>query len=459
MKSVRPPVQPVVEADSWAPDSWQGFTALQQAKYPDAEDLSRVLQQLSNLPPLVTSWEIQSLKEQIADAQAGRSFMLQGGDCAESFVECTSPLITNRLKVLLQMSLVLVHGLQMPVLRVGRFAGQYAKPRSSDDETRNGVTLPAYRGDLVNSTEFTPEARRPDPRRLLQAHSSSALTMNFVRALVDGGFADLHHPEYWDLNWVQHSPLAEEFHKLADSIGESLKFLETITGQNAGSLRRVDFFTSHEALHLHYEQALTRQVPRQWGWFNLSTHFPWIGMRTAALDGAHVEYFRGIRNPLGIKVGPGMTQEWLTGLLETLNPGREAGRIVLIHRMGESKIETQLPALIKAVQDTGSPVLWICDPMHGNTESTASGIKTRRFRKIMREVELAFDIHRDNRSRLGGVHLELTGENVTECTGGARDLSEEDLKRDYKSTVDPRLNYEQSLELAMLIVRSSRRKG
>ncbi|HET6564791.1 MAG TPA: 3-deoxy-7-phosphoheptulonate synthase class II [Xanthomonadales bacterium] len=458
MKSVRPPVQKVTEAENWSPESWQAFKALQQAKYPDMEELARVLRQLGELPPLVTSWEIQTLKEQIADAQAGRRFMLQGGDCAENFDECTSPLITNRLKVLLQMSLVLVHGLQMPVLRVGRFAGQYAKPRSSDEETRDGVTLPSYRGDLVNSIEFNAEARRPDPHRLVQAHSSSALTMNFVRALVDGGFADLHHPEYWDLNWVQHSPLAEEFHKVAENIGQSLKFLETIAGQDAGSLRRVDFFTSHEALHLHYEQALTRQVPRQWGWFNLSTHFPWIGMRTAELDGAHVEYFRGIRNPLGIKVGPGMTQEWLSGLLETLNPGREAGRIVLIHRMGESRIEDQLPALIKAVQDTGSPVLWICDPMHGNTESTASGIKTRRFRKIMHEVELAFDIHRDNHSRLGGVHLELTGENVTECTGGARDLSDDDLKLAYKSTVDPRLNYEQSLELAMLIVRSSKRK-
>lgn len=459
MKSVRPPVQKVSEAENWSPESWQAFKALQQVQYPDTEELARVLRQLGQLPPLVTSWEIQTLKEQIADAQAGRRFMLQGGDCAENFDECTSPLITNRLKVLLQMSLVLVHGLQMPVLRVGRFAGQYAKPRSSDEETRDGVTLPSYRGDLVNSIEFNAQARRPDPHRLVQAHSSSALTMNFVRALVDGGFADLHHPEYWDLNWVQHSPLAEEFHKVAENIGQSLKFLETIAGQDAGSLRRVDFFTSHEALHLHYEQSLTRQVPRQWGWFNLSTHFPWIGMRTAALDGAHVEYFRGIRNPLGIKVGPGMTQEWLAGLLETLNPGREAGRIVLIHRMGESRIEEHLPPLIKAVQETGSPVLWICDPMHGNTESTASGIKTRRFRKIMREVELAFDIHRDCHSRLGGVHLELTGENVTECTGGARDLSDEDLKRAYKSMVDPRLNYEQSLELAMLIVRSSKRKA
>jgi len=452
-KSARPPIQTVSEPENWNPQSWQEFTALQQATYPDEQALNQVLKQLSHLPPLVTSWEINTLREQIADAQQGRRFMLQGGDCAENFDECTSPLITNRLKVLLQMSLVLVHGLQMPVLRVGRYAGQYAKPRSSDMETREGVTLPSYRGDLVNSIDFTESARIPDPQRLIQAHASSALTMNFVRALVDGGFADLHHPEYWDLSWVEHSPLAEEFHKLAENIGRSLKFLETISGQDAGTLRRVDFFTSHEALHLHYEQSLTRQVPRQWGWFNLSTHFPWIGMRTAALDGAHVEYFRGIRNPLGIKVGPGMDVDWLSRLLDVLNPDREAGRIVLIHRMGESQIEDKLPSLIQAVQDNGGPVLWICDPMHGNTESTESGLKTRRFRKIMNEVDLAFDIHRSSNSRLGGVHLELTGEDVTECTGGARDLSDDDLKRAYKSTVDPRLNYEQSLELAMLIVR------
>ena len=453
MKRALPPIQKVDVPEGWSPDSWKGFEALQQASYADQHALEEVLRQLRNLPPLVTSWEIHSLRDQIADAQRGRRFMLQGGDCAENFDECTSPLITNRLKVLLQMSLVLVHGMQMPVLRVGRYAGQYAKPRSSDEESRDGVTLPSYRGDLVNSVEFTPEARNPDPYRLIQAHSSSALTMNFVRALVDGGFADLHHPEYWDLSWVEHSPLAEEFHKLAENIGRSLKFLETISGQDAGSLRRVDFFTSHEALHLHYEQALTRQVPRQWGWFNLSTHFPWIGMRTAALDGAHVEYFRGIRNPIGIKVGPGMSVDWLSRLLETLNPAREPGRIVLIHRMGEARIEEKLPPLIQGVHDTGSPVLWICDPMHGNTEAIESGIKTRRFRKIMREMDLAFDLHRASNSRLGGVHLELTGENVTECTGGARDLSEDDLKRAYKSTVDPRLNYEQSLELAMLIVR------
>jgi len=447
------PVQQVDPAEDWRPESWRRFKALQQATYPDPVALDMALGKLANLPPLVTSWEILSLREQIAEAQAGKRFLLQGGDCAESFAECCSPLITNRLKVLLQMSLVLVHGLQMPVVRIGRFAGQYAKPRSADTETRDGTTLPSYRGDLVNSVEFTPEARGPDPDRLLQAHAYSAMTMNFVRSLVDGGFADVHHTEYWDLSWLEHSPLANEFHKLTDSLGQSLRFMETITGRDVGSLRRVDFFTSHEALHLPYEQAQTRQVPRQWGWFNLGTHFPWIGMRTAQLDGAHVEYFRGLRNPIGIKIGPGISQEWLVGLLDRLNPRREPGRIVLIHRMGETRIESHLPPLIRAVQESGTPVLWISDPMHGNTESTGDGIKTRRFRKIMREMELAFDIHRDNHSRLGGVHLELTGENVTECTGGARDLSDEDLKRDYKSMVDPRLNYEQSLEMAMLIVR------
>jgi 3-deoxy-7-phosphoheptulonate synthase len=441
----------------WTPGSWQGFEALQQATYPDEHALGAALNKLADLPPLVTSWEILSLREQIADAQAGKRFLLQGGDCAENFSEVCSPLITNRLKVLLQMSLALVHGLQMPVIRIGRFAGQYAKPRSSDMETRDGVTLPSYRGDLVNDIAFNERARVPDPERLLQAHAYSAMTMNFVRSLVDGGFADVHHTEYWDLSWVEHSPLATEFHEITESLGKSLRFMETITGRDVGSLRRVDFYTSHEALHLPYEQAQTRQVPRQWGWFNLGTHFPWIGMRTAALDGAHVEYFRGIRNPVGIKVGPGITQEWLTGLLEKLNPNQETGRIVLIHRMGETHIEEKLPALIRAVNDSGCPVLWISDPMHGNTESTGDGIKTRRFRKVMNEMELAFDIHQANDSRLGGVHLELTGENVTECTGGARDLSDEDLKRSYKSTVDPRLNYEQSLEIAMLIVEKHER--
>ena len=438
--------------DSWQPATWQSFEAKQQATYPDQTALQASLDELSGLPPLVTSWEILSLREQIAQAQAGKRFFLQGGDCAESFAECSSDVITNRLKVLLQMSLVLTHGLQKPVIRVGRFAGQYAKPRSSDVESRDGVTLPSYRGDLVNSVEFTSAARVPDPRRLIQAHASSSMTMNFVRALVDGGFADLHNPEYWNLSWVQHSPLADEFQRLADSLGRAVKFMETISGRRPGILKRVDFYTSHEALHLHYEQAVTRNVPRQVGWFNLSTHFPWIGMRTADLDGAHVEYFRGIRNPIGIKVGPTADARQLIGLLETLNPQAEAGRIVLIHRMGASEIESKLPPLIKAVQETSSPVLWVCDAMHGNTETTKSGIKTRRFRNIMREMEIAIELHHQNNSHLGGAHLELTGENVTECTGGARNLNEADLKRAYKSVVDPRLNYEQALELAMLIV-------
>ncbi len=439
--------------EGWAPDSWRKYPARQQARYPDAGALERVLAQLSNLPPLVTSWEILALREQIAEAQQRRRFLLQGGDCAESFAECSSPVITNRLKVLLQMSLAMVHGLQMPVVRIGRFAGQYAKPRSSDEETRDGVTLPSYRGDIVNSPEFTEAARIPDPQRLIQAHACSSQTMNFVRALVDGGFADLHHPEYWDLSWVEHSPLAEEFRRLAEGIGRSVRFMETISGQHAGNIRRVDFYTAHEALHLHYEQALTRQVPRQQGWFNLSTHFPWIGMRTARMGDAHVEYFRGIRNPIGIKVGPSATSRELLELIEALNPSAAPGRLVLIHRMGAGRILDALPPLIEAVQEAGAPVLWVCDPMHGNTETTGSGIKTRRFRNIMAEMEQAFDVHKGCDSWLGGVHLELTGENVTECTGGARDLGEKDLERSYKSTVDPRLNYEQALELAMLIVR------
>jgi 3-deoxy-7-phosphoheptulonate synthase len=441
-----------VFVEGWRPDSWQSREAMQQANYPDPDELQASLDELSTLPPLVTSWEILSLREQIAQAQRGERFFLQGGDCAESFAECNSNVITNRLKVLLQMSLALTHGLQKPVVRVGRFAGQYAKPRSSDLETRDGVTLPSYRADLVNSIEFTEQARRPDPRRLIQGHSMSSMTMNFVRALVDGGFADLHHPEYWNLSWVKHSPLAEEFQRLADSLGRAVHFMETISGRRAGSLKRVDFYTSHEALHLHYEQALTRQVPRQLGWFDLTTHFPWIGMRTADVNGAHVEFFRGIRNPVGIKIGPGADAAQLTALLDILNPNKEPGRMVLIHRMGADKIESKLPPLIRAAQDAGTPVLWVCDPMHGNTETTSTGIKTRRFRNIMRETETAIELHHQNDSHLGGVHLELTGENVTECTGGARNLNEADLARAYKSVVDPRLNYEQALELSMLIV-------
>jgi len=446
-------ISAVREAPDWSPGSWLGKHAVQQPTYLDPAALEHSLEQLRELPPLVTSWEVLALKRKLADAAEGRCFLLQGGDCAESFADCNSSLITNRLKVLLQMSVVLVHGLKLPVVRLGRFAGQYAKPRSTDTETRDGVTLPSYRGDVVNGAEFTAAARAADPQRLIEAHSKSALTMNFVRSLIDGGFADLHHPEYWDLAWVDHSPLQDEYRRMVEAIGDSVRFMETLAGEEIGNFNRVDFYTSHEALLLHYEQAQTRQVPRHWGWFNLSTHFPWIGMRTAALDGAHVEYCRGIRNPIGLKVGPGVKPDALLRTIAALNPDNEPGRMTLIHRMGAAKIESELPPLLDAVQNDGRRVLWCCDPMHGNGETLSNGVKTRRFENIRGELDLAFDIHAQRGTRLGGVHLELTGENVTECLGGARDLTEGDLSRAYKSTVDPRLNYEQSLELAMLIVR------
>ncbi len=437
---------------NWAPDSWQKKPAVQQPDYPDKTALEAALAQLAQLPPLVTSWEVNALKSRLAQAQAGECFVLQGGDCAESFADCRAPIITNRLKVLLQMSLALTHGLQKQVVRVGRFAGQYAKPRSADTETKNGVTLPAYRGDLVNAPEFTADARRADPARLLEGHARSAMNINFVRGLIDGGFADLHHPEYWDLDWVKHSPLAADYQKRVDDIGHSVRFMERLAGASLHEFSRVDFYTSHEALVLHAEQAQTRQVPRSDGWFNLSTHFPWIGMRTADLNGAHVEYCRGIRNPIGVKVGPAMSAEQVLALCATLNPDNEPGRLTLIHRMGAGKIAQHLPPLIEAVKKAGHRVLWICDPMHGNTQSTSNGLKTRRFDDILGEVNAAFEIHAACGSQLGGVHLELTGEDVTECIGGARNLTEKDLERAYKSTVDPRLNYEQALELALKIV-------
>ena len=437
----------------WSPASWRERTVLQMPTYPDADAFESALRELHALPPLVTSWEILSLKKQIAEAQEGKRFILQGGDCAETFDGCTSEVISNRLKVLLQMSLVLVHGLRLPVVRIGRFAGQYAKPRSADTEERDGVSLPSYRGDIVNGPEFTAEARVPDPRRMIKAHARSAMTMNFVRSLIDGGFADLHHPEYWDLSWVGHSPLADEYRKMVEGIGDAVRFMETLSGNQVHNLNRVDFYTSHEALLLPYEEGQTREVPRNWGWFNLSTHFPWIGMRTAQLDGAHVEYFRGIRNPVGLKVGPSTTPEQLLKVIDALNPDNEAGRLTLIHRMGAAHIADKLPPLLAAVKREGKRVLWMCDPMHGNTESTVNGYKTRRFRNIRSELEQAFDAHAAAGLRLGGVHLELTGEDVTECLGGARELTESDLERAYRSTVDPRLNYEQALEIAMLIVR------
>ncbi|MEM8683096.1 MAG: 3-deoxy-7-phosphoheptulonate synthase class II [Pseudomonadota bacterium] len=436
---------------NWHPASWQSKEAAQQATYPDQAALDRVVADLSRLPPIVTSWEVDSLKDEIARAQRGEAFILQGGDCAETFDECTSEDIVAKLKILLQMSLVILFGMKKPVVRVGRMAGQYAKPRSADLETRDGVSLPSFRGDLVNRSPFTADDRIPDPDLILRGYERAALTLNFVRSLIDGGFADLHHPEYWDLDWVGHSPMAEEYHKIVASISDSLDFLETVSGSPVHKTRRADIYAAHEGLHLHYEQAQTRYLDRRERWYDLTTHFPWIGMRTAELDGAHVEYFRGISNPMGIKIGPGMTRAWLQDLIRVLNPNNEPGRLTLIHRFGAKSIDEHLPDMISAVKETGSPVLWVCDPMHGNTESTADGVKTRRFDNVVAELEASFRIHASMGSHLGGVHLELTGDNVTECTGGARGLTDADLARAYKSTVDPRLNYEQAMEVAMRI--------
>jgi 3-deoxy-7-phosphoheptulonate synthase len=445
-----PMTRPVPKSD-WHPASWQSLPAAQQPGYPDKAALDRVVADLSRLPPIVTSWEVDALGDEIARAQRGEAFILQGGDCAETFDECTSESIVAKLKILLQMSLVVLYGLKKPCIRVGRMAGQYAKPRSADTETRDGVSLPSFRGDLVNRSPFTSEDRVPDPELILRGYERAALTLNFVRSLIDGGFADLHHPEYWDLNWVGHSHMADEYHSIVASISDSLDFLETVSGQPVHKTRRADIYAAHEGLHLLYEQAQTRFLDRRERWYNLATHFPWIGMRTAAVDGAHVEYFRGIANPVGVKIGPGMTREWIQDLVAVLNPTNKPGRLTLIHRFGARNIEDHLPDLITAVRETGSPVLWVCDPMHGNTESTSDGVKTRRFDNIVAELEAAFRVHESIGTYLGGVHLELTGENVTECTGGARGLTDGDLARAYKSTVDPRLNYEQAMEVAMRI--------
>jgi 3-deoxy-7-phosphoheptulonate synthase len=433
----------------WNPTTWQTKITSQQPVYGNSVALDSSVEALSKLPPLVSSWEIETLKKQLADAAKGKRFLLQAGDCAERFADCTPERITGQLKVLLQMSLVLVHSTKRKVIRVGRLAGQYAKPRSSDDETIDGVTLPSYRGDLVNDIEFSEIARTPNPNRLLRGFERSAMTINFIRALIDGGFADLHHPEYWDLSFVEHSPRASEYQNIVASIAESLRFMETLAGESIGAINRVEFFTSHEGLHLHYEQAQTRQVPRRDGWYDLSSHFPWIGARTTDLDGGHIEFFRGITNPIGVKIGTHHIE--IEKLLDVLHPTNEPGRLTLIHRYGSSKVSDELPKLIEAVQNTGKQVLFVCDPMHGNTSKTESGIKTRSFDAILSELEQSIEIHQNNNSILGGVHVEVCGQNVTECTGGARGLDEAGLSDAYETLVDPRLNYEQSIELAMLV--------
>ncbi|MDX2177050.1 MAG: 3-deoxy-7-phosphoheptulonate synthase class II [Candidatus Sumerlaeia bacterium] len=442
-------------AEDWSPTSWLGKPAEQSIDYPDPAALAAAVQRLHSLPPLVTSWEIERLRQRLAEAALGKRFLLQGGDCAETFDSCAPDQITNKLKILLQMSLVLSQGIGKPIIRVGRFAGQYAKPRTSLTETIGGETLPSYFGDLVNSPGFTPEARRPDPQRLLDGYAHASMTLNFIRALMSGGFADLHHPEYWDLAFLERGNLApairDAYLAIRGSIASSIDFIERICETPINELHRVEFYTSHEGLHLPYESALTRRVPRREGHYNLGCHLPWIGERTRQADGAHIEYFRGIRNPLGVKIGPKATPDELLRLADTLDPGAEPGRLLLICRFGAGKVEAALPPLLEAMRASGRRPVWVCDPMHGNTITTASGRKTRPFESIAREVQLTIDLHRAAGSVLGGVHFELTGDKVAECIGGASQVTEADLASGYESPTDPRLNYEQSMELAFAI--------
>jgi len=442
---------------TWSPTSWKTKTITQDVRYEDPKEVDDVVTALGRLPPLVTSWEVERLRELLADAQQGRRFLLQGGDCAESLSDCRPDIITNRQKIILQMSLVLIHGGHRPVIRVGRIAGQYAKPRSKPTEARGGVELPSYFGDLVNRPEFTPEARRADPRLMLACYHHAAMTLNFVRSLSDGGFADVHHPEYWDLSFFQQAAvpgeLREEYEQTTRKLSEALRFMEALGERTVADLTRVDFYTSHEGLNLHYESAQTRQVPWRKGWYDLTTHLPWIGERTRALDGAHVEFFRGIRNPVGVKLGPSVSPADAVRLAEQLNPDNEPGKLVLITRMGAQKVADALPPVVEAMRRAGRLVLWVCDPMHGNTVSTSSGIKTRNFDDVLHEVELSFDVHEQLGSYLGGVHFELTGEDVTECMGGAVGITEKDLERNYATLCDPRLNYRQALEMSFRLAR------
>ncbi|MFO7846163.1 MAG: 3-deoxy-7-phosphoheptulonate synthase class II [Balneolaceae bacterium] len=453
-KTVNPiPSSPSASEQEWHPLSWNNKPINQLPPYPNTEELQLRFRELQDLPPLITSWEIESLKEKLADVSNGNGFLLQGGDCAETFEGCKSPKIVNLLKVMLQMSFILVHEMGAPVVRVGRIAGQFAKPRSKDYEEVDGVKMLNYRGDLINSYKPNAEARKPDPSRMLEAYNKSALTLNFLRALTDEGFADLQHPEQWELDFMKNNEYYKDYEAMVNSIHKAINFMETITPNVFTTLHKIDLYTSHEALNLYYDSAQTRKVPRKAGWFNLSGHMVWLGNRTKQLDGAHVEYLKGIKNPVGIKVGPPFDLEESLKLIETINPTHEAGKIVLITRMGVDNVEKHLPEFIRAVKQEGHPVVWSCDPMHGNTFSTDNSVKTRSFDDILNEIRSTFAVHRAEGSYLGGVHLEMTGDNVTECVGGANGLNEEGLDHNYETYCDPRLNYEQSLEMAFLVAR------
>jgi 3-deoxy-7-phosphoheptulonate synthase len=437
----------------WSPDSWRSKPIVQVPEYPDLAVLGDVEKRLATFPPLVFAGEARELKKTLAQVAAGKGFLLQGGDCAESFAEHRADNIRDFFRVFLQMAVVLTYAGGSPVVKVGRIAGQFAKPRSSPTEKKGEVELPSYRGDIINGPEFTPDARIPDPNRQLEAYRQSAATLNLLRAFAMGGYADLERVHQWTLGFVKDSPQAHRYQALADRITETLGFMRAcgITSENTPQLRTTNFYTSHEALLLGFEQAMTRNDSTTGEWYATSGHMIWIGDRTRQPDHAHVEFCRGIRNPIGLKCGPSLEPDGLLRLIDVLNPKDEPGRLTLICRFGSDKVEKHLPALIRAVKRAGRTVVWSCDPMHGNTITAVSGFKTRPFDRILREVQSFFDVHRAEGTHGGGIHVEMTGQNVTECTGGATAISEQDLSDRYHTHCDPRLNSDQSLELAFLV--------
>ena len=452
----------VSEPAAWSPDSWRACPIRQAPSYPDAAALAAVEARLRGYPPLVFAGEARRLSAQLALAAEGRAFVLQGGACAESFGEFTADVIRDTFRVLLQMAVVLTFGAKVPVVKLGRMAGQYAKPRSADSETVDGLTLPAYRGDIVNGSAFTAPARVPDPARMETGYFQSAGTLNLLRAFAGGGYANLHQVHRWNLGFVERSPLAARYRDLSERIDETLGFMDACgLGVGAPQVNETEFYTSHEALLLPYEQALTRVDSTTGDWYGCSAHFLWIGDRTRQPDGAHVEYLRGLRNPIGLKVGPTTTVDELLRLLDRLNPWDEPGRLTLISRMGADGVRRHLPPLLRAVRRGGRRVLWLCDPMHGNTVSTASRRKTRSFDAILSELRGFFDVLDADGVPPGGVHVEMTGQDVTECVGGAHRLTEHDLADRYQTFCDPRLNAEQSLEMAFLVAAelTARRRG
>ncbi|MFT5218216.1 MAG: 3-deoxy-7-phosphoheptulonate synthase [Gammaproteobacteria bacterium] len=433
--------------------SWRKFPISQQPVYPDSAQLEQVERQLAGLPPLVFAQEIRDLKYQLAGVSQGKGLLLQGGDCAESFAEFGANKIRDTFKVLLQMAVVLTFGGRRPVTKMARVAGQFAKPRSADFEQQNGVSLPSYRGDIINGAEFDINARTPDPTRMIQAYNQSASTLNLLRAFAQGGLADLHQVHRWNMSFVKANPSKDRYLQMSRNIEQALDFMEVcgVTSQTAPSIRETQLFTSHEALLLNYEEALSRIDSFTGKRYNCSAHFVWIGERTRQLDHAHIEFFKGIENPVGVKIGAGITSDELLRLIEALNPENEPGRLTLITRMGADKLGDILPGLIQSVQREGRNVVWSSDPMHGNTVTSNSGYKTRQFDMIMRELKQFFAVHHAEGSYPGGIHLEMTGEHVTECTGGAYQITDADLSSKYLSSCDPRLNGDQVLELAFLM--------